>query len=101
MNIEFFIGHSGGSFLVLLSIYIYTKIQGNRERKELSKAIESERNFLPLFESKTSYCWLCKSTGEEEGIAIWDCDYSYKLYSKLFVMVLFIQQIEIFGFRLW
>ena len=49
-----FIGHSIGSFLALLSVYIYTKMQGNRERQELSATLreQSQQCFAKAQEEK-------------------------------------------------
>ena len=46
MDIEFLLGIVAGLFLALLSVYVYTKIQGNRERQELSAALREQSQLL-------------------------------------------------------
>ena len=46
MDIEFYVGLVVGLFLALLSIFIYTKIQSNRERQELAAALREQSQLL-------------------------------------------------------
>ena len=55
MNLEFLLGMVVGLVLALLSIFLYTKIQANKERLELSAALREQSKLLLALQKRRRY----------------------------------------------
>ena len=55
MNLEFLLGMVVGLVLALLSIFVFTKIQANEERLELSAALREQSQLLLTLQKRRRY----------------------------------------------